>query len=34
MLTGILHPTEGTIKVAGLDPIKDRKKVAYYATFN
>ena len=29
MLTGILHPTEGTIKVAGLDPIKDRKKVAY-----
>ena len=29
MLTGILHPTEGSIKVAGLDPIKDRKKVAY-----
>lgn len=29
MLTGILHPTEGTIRVAGLDPIKDRKKVAY-----
>lgn len=29
MLTGILHPSEGTIKVAGLDPIKDRKKVAY-----
>ncbi len=29
MLTGILHPTDGTIKVAGLDPIKDRKKVAY-----
>ena len=29
MLTGILHPTEGAIKVAGLDPIKDRKKVAY-----
>lgn len=29
MLTGILHPTEGIIRVAGLDPIKDRKKVAY-----
>lgn len=29
MITGILHPTNGTIKVAGLDPIKDRKKVAY-----
>ena len=29
MLTGILHPSEGDIKVAGLDPIKDRKKVAY-----
>ena len=29
MLTGILHPSEGAIKVAGLDPIKDRKKVAY-----
>ena len=29
MLTGILHPTQGSIKIAGLDPIKQRKQVAY-----
>ena len=29
MLTGILHPTSGNIKVAGLCPSKDRKKLAY-----
>ena len=29
MLTGILHPTKGSIKIAGLDPIKQRKQVAY-----
>lgn len=29
MLTGIIHPTEGEIEVAGLNPIKDRKKLAY-----
>lgn len=29
MLTGIIHPTQGEIKVAGLDPSKDRKKLAY-----
>lgn len=29
MLTGIIHPTQGEIKVAGLDPTKDRKKLAY-----
>lgn len=29
MLTGILHPTSGEIKVAGFDPSKDRKKLAY-----
>lgn len=29
MLTGILHPTEGEIKVAGYNPATQRKKVAY-----
>lgn len=29
MLTGIIHPTEGEIEVAGLNPVKDRKKLAY-----
>ena len=29
MLTGILYPTSGTIKVCGLTPIKDRDKLAY-----
>lgn len=29
MLTGILFPTAGTISVLGLDPTKDRKKLAY-----
>ena len=29
MLTGILYPTAGDIKVLGLDPRKDRKKLAY-----
>lgn len=29
MMTGIIHPTSGEIKVAGLTPSKDRKKLAY-----
>ena len=29
MLTGIIHPTSGSIKVLGFDPTKDRKKLAY-----
>lgn len=29
MLTGILYPTSGDIKVAGYIPLKDRKKLAY-----
>ena len=29
MLTGILHPTSGEILVAGLNPVKERKKLAY-----
>ena len=29
MLTGILHPTSGEVKVAGLDPVKQRKALAY-----
>lgn len=29
MLTGILHPTSGEIMVAGLNPSKERKKLAY-----
>ncbi len=29
MLTGILFPTSGVMKVLGLDPVKDRKKLAY-----
>lgn len=29
MLTGILFPTSGNISILGLDPAKDRKKLAY-----
>lgn len=29
MLTGIIHPSSGEITVAGLNPVKDRKKLAY-----
>ncbi len=29
MLTGILYPTAGKVNVLGLDPSKDRKKLAY-----
>lgn len=29
MMTGILYPTAGTIHVLGLDPHRDRKKLAY-----
>ena len=29
MLTGILHPTSGNIKVAGLNPSRERQKLAY-----
>jgi ABC-2 type transport system ATP-binding protein len=29
MLTGILHPDSGSIKVLDIDPMKDRKKLAY-----
>ena len=29
MLTGILFPSKGSISVAGIDPQKDRKKLAY-----
>ncbi|MBP7133877.1 ATP-binding cassette domain-containing protein [Patescibacteria group bacterium] len=29
MLTGILFPTSGSVKILGLDPTKDRKKLAY-----
>ena len=29
MLTGILHPDKGNIKVLDIDPIKNRKKLAY-----
>lgn len=29
MLTGILYPTEGSIEICGLTPIKDRNKLAY-----
>ena len=29
MLTGILYPTEGEIKICGLTPIKDRNKLAF-----
>ena len=29
MLTGILYPTSGKMNVLGLDPIKDRKKLAF-----
>ena len=29
MLTGIIYPTKGDIKVCGLTPIKDRNKLAY-----
>jgi len=29
MLTGILYPTSGSIKISGLTPIKDRNKISY-----
>ena len=29
MLTGIIYPTKGNIKICGLTPIKDRNKLAY-----
>ncbi|HZJ58328.1 MAG TPA: ATP-binding cassette domain-containing protein [Clostridia bacterium] len=29
MLTGILHPTGGRIRVLGLDPVSDRQKLSY-----
>src|SRR6185369_8278604 len=29
MLTGILFPTSGSVSMLGLDPTKDRKKLAY-----
>ena len=29
MMTGILYPDKGSIDVLGLDPVKDRKKLAY-----
>ena len=29
MLTGILYPTSGTVRVAGMEPSKERSKVAY-----
>jgi ABC-2 type transport system ATP-binding protein len=29
MLTGILYPNKGSIKVLGIDPTKSRKKLAY-----
>lgn len=29
MLTGILFPTSGSVSMLGLDPVKDRKKLAY-----
>jgi len=29
MLTGILFPTSGNVNILGLDPTKDRKKLAY-----
>ena len=29
MLTGILYPSSGEIKVLGIDPVKNRKKLAY-----
>lgn len=29
MLTGIIHPTNGEVKVAGFDPVNERKQMAY-----
>ena len=29
MMTGIIYPTKGNIKICGLTPIKDRNKLAY-----
>ena len=29
MLTGILYPDKGTIKVMDINPIKNRKELAY-----
>lgn len=29
MLTGIIHPTDGEVSVAGYNPVTDRKQVAY-----
>ena len=34
MLTGILYPTSGDIKVLGLNPSKDRVKLSYQIGFN
>jgi ABC-2 type transport system ATP-binding protein len=27
MMLGLMHPTEGTLRVLGLDPIKDNKQL-------
>lgn len=29
MLTGILHPTSGSMSVLGMDPVRDRRKLSY-----
>jgi ABC-2 type transport system ATP-binding protein len=29
MLTGILHPTAGTVAVLGIDPVKERTRLSY-----
>ena len=30
MMTSILYPDKGSVKVLGLDPAKNRKKLSYY----
>lgn len=30
MLTGIIHPTSGSIRILGYDPARDRQKMAYH----